>query len=188
MVTRHRGKTSSRLAALHGIARTLLKPVGRDELFDAIAAVERPRQATARASERAPSPVPKAALRPLRILLAEDNVVNQRVAVGIMTKLGHTVVVAVNGHEAVAAVERGAYDVIVMDVQMPEMGGFEATAAIRRIQGATTRTPIIAMTAHAMAGDRERCLGAGMDGYVGKPIDARKLIEEFERVLPVLTH
>jgi two-component system, sensor histidine kinase and response regulator len=76
--------------------------------------------------------------------------------------------------------------VIVMDVQMPEMGGFEATAAIRRMQqGATARVPIIAMTAHAMAGDRERCLGVGMDGYVAKPIDPRKLSDELEMVLPV---
>jgi PAS domain S-box-containing protein len=170
-------------AAAHGIARTLLKPVGRDELFDAIAAAVSARPVTRRAAESM-SPFP-AAVRSLRILLAEDNVVNQRVAVGILNKLGHTVVVASNGLEAVAAVEREPFDIIVMDVQMPEMGGFEATAAIRQMQqGAATRVPIIAMTAHAMTGDRERCLAEGMDGYVAKPIDLRKLFDEIEIVLP----
>jgi CheY-like chemotaxis protein len=173
----------AREATGRGIVRTLLKPVGRDELFDAIAAAVSTRPVGVLAAETATSPFPTAAIRPLRILLAEDNIVNQRVAVAILIRLGHTVAVAANGLEAVAAVEREFYDVVVMDVQMPEMGGFEATAAIRRLQGATTRTPIIAMTAHAMTGDRERCLEAGMDGYVAKPIDARLLIDEFERVL-----
>ena len=167
----------------HGIAQTLLKPVGREELFDAIAAAASPRLVTPPVAETAPSRLAGAAGRPLRILLAEDNIVNQRVAVAILRKLGHTVAVASNGLEAVAAVERETFDVIVMDVQMPEMGGFEATAAIRRMQhGAKTRTAIIAMTAHAMAGDRERCLAAGMDGYVAKPIDPQSLTDEIEVV------
>jgi PAS domain S-box-containing protein len=171
-------------AAEHGIARTLLKPVGRDELFAAIAEAVCARPAEVHVPEPAPAAFPAAAARSLRILLAEDNPINQRVAVGILKKLGHSVVVASNGLEAVAAVEREPFDVIVMDVQMPEMGGFEATAAIRRLpQSAAPRAPIIAMTAHAMAGDRERCLAAGMDGYVSKPIDPRQLIDELEMVL-----
>jgi two-component system sensor histidine kinase/response regulator len=172
-------------ASAHGIVRALLKPVGRDELFDAIAAAVSVQPVGVQATAGAPSAFAQASMRPLRILLAEDNVVNQRVAVGILNKFGHIVVVANNGHEAVAAVEREPFDVIVMDVQMPDMGGFEATTAIRRLeQHAATRTPIIAMTAHAMAGDRERCLAAGMDGYVAKPIDPRLLIDELQATLP----
>ena len=103
----------------------------------------------------------------------------------MLTKLGHAVVVANNGLEAVAAAGRESYDLIVMDVQMPEMGGFEATAAIRLMQqeGQAPRVPIIAMTAHAMVGDRDGCLVAGMDGYVAKPITARKQMDEFATVL-----
>jgi CheY-like chemotaxis protein len=103
----------------------------------------------------------------------------------ILARLGHTVVVVANGLEAVAAVTRDTFDLILMDVQMPEMGGFEATAAIRLMRWTTTKRPrIVAMTANAMAGDRERCLAAGMDGYVSKPIDARTLTDEFRKVLP----
>ena len=110
--------------------------------------------------------------RALNVLLAEDNIVNQRVAVGLLAKRGHAVTVANNGLEALAELERGTFDVVLMDVQMPEMGGLEATAAIRkreRVNGGHIR--IVAMTAHAMNGDRERCLAAGMDGYLSKPIE-----------------
>jgi signal transduction histidine kinase/DNA-binding NarL/FixJ family response regulator len=109
--------------------------------------------------------------RPLRVLLAEDNAVNQKVVSGMLASGGHQVIAVDNGKQAVAAVQRQVFDVVLMDIQMPVMNGFEATAAIRdaeRITGA--HLPIIAMTAHAMAGDRERCLAAGMDGYVAKPI------------------
>ena len=112
------------------------------------------------------------AARTLKILIAEDNIVNQRVAVGLLAKRGHDITVAHNGLEALAELERGAFDVVLMDVQMPEMGGLEATAAIRereRVDGGHLR--IVAMTAHAMKGDRERCLAAGMDGYLSKPIE-----------------
>jgi two-component system sensor histidine kinase/response regulator len=121
------------------------------------------------------------ATRSLRVLLAEDNVVNQRVAVGLLKKRGHEVVVTVNGLEAIAALERDSFDVVLMDVQMPEMGGLEATAAIRqreRQSGGHVR--ILAMTAHAMTGDRERCLAAGMDGYLSKPIDPAMLYATIE--------
>jgi signal transduction histidine kinase/DNA-binding response OmpR family regulator len=119
--------------------------------------------------------------RALRILLAEDNAVNQRVAVAMLHKRGHAVQVVDNGRDAVEAVLAGSFDVVLMDVQMPEMNGFEATATIRAREGAG-RVPIVAMTAHAMAGDRERCLDAGMDGYVTKPVHRETLIAEVERL------
>ena len=109
----------------------------------------------------------------LHILLAEDNIANQRVACGILKKAGHSVVIAETGKCAVRLLDEQSFDVILMDVQMPEMDGFEATAAIRERERRTgTHTPIIAMTAHAMSGDRERCLEAGMDDYITKPIRA----------------
>src|SRR5207253_2280879 len=105
--------------------------------------------------------------------LAEDNVVNRTLAVRLLEKYGHSVAVAGNGKEALAALEHGPFDLVLMDVQMPEMGGFEATGRIRAAERDTGRhVPIIALTAHAMKGDRERCLAAGMDGYVSKPLQA----------------
>jgi CheY-like chemotaxis protein len=121
----------------------------------------------------------------LRILLAEDNAVNQRVAVAMLSKRGHSVHVVENGRDAVAAIFAEPFDVVLMDVQMPEMNGFEATASIRereRLEGGRCRVPIVAMTAHAMAGDKERCLDAGMDGYVTKPVNRETLIAEVERL------
>ena len=111
----------------------------------------------------------------MRILLTEDNPVNQRLALRILEKAGHSVAVANNGIEAVAAVKSEDFDAVLMDVQMPEMGGFEATAEIRKLTRGL-RIPIIAMTAHAMSGDRERCLAAGMDDYISKPIRAKALL------------
>jgi two-component system sensor histidine kinase/response regulator len=113
-----------------------------------------------------------------RILLVEDNPVNQKLARYLLEKEGHLVVVASDGREALAALEREAFAVVLMDVQMPEMGGMEATAAIReREQGTGRHVPIVAMTAHAMQGDRERCLAAGMDAYLSKPIRREELLE-----------
>ena len=121
-----------------------------------------------------------------RILLAEDNVVNQRLAVKVLTKRGYHVVVAENGKKAVAAFESEPFDVVLMDVQMPEMDGFEATAVIREKEKETGgHIPIIAMTAHAMKGDRERCLNAGMDEYVSKPIRPQVLVDAIESVVKV---
>jgi signal transduction histidine kinase/CheY-like chemotaxis protein/streptogramin lyase len=119
----------------------------------------------------------------LRVLLAEDNLVNQKLAVRILEKQGHGVTVANDGVEAVAAVRDGEFDVILMDVQMPNMGGLEAAAAIRTLELGTGRhVPIVALTAHAMKGDQERCLEAGMDGYVSKPIQANRLLEVMAQV------
>jgi two-component system sensor histidine kinase/response regulator len=156
-----------------GIVAHLMKPVKQSELFNAIAQafdVSSPVEEDVAAAE------PLAHVRPLRILLAEDSLFNQRLAVGLLEKGGHRVVVAHNGQEAVVAVQSQQFDVVLMDIQMPEMDGLEATAAIREHEQSTgTRVPIVAMTAHAMKGDRERCLEAGMDRYVAKPIRAREL-------------
>jgi CheY-like chemotaxis protein len=113
----------------------------------------------------------------LRILVAEDNLINRAVATGILEKQGHVLTHAATGREAVEAFSDGCFDLILMDVQMPEMDGFEATRRIRELDDATGRhTRIVAMTAHAMAGDRERCLAAGMDDYVSKPLRKEDLL------------
>jgi PAS domain S-box-containing protein len=118
---------------------------------------------------------------PLRVLVAEDNPVNQQLVVQLLSRRGHTVVVAENGLEAIASLERHPFDLVLMDVQMPEMGGLEATQAIREKEKSTGRhIPIFAMTAHAMQGDRERCEASGMDGYLTKPIEPRTFVETIE--------
>ena len=124
----------------------------------------------------APVAVPTVACAQLRILLAEDNPANQKLATYVLQDRGHLVEIAGDGQEAIRLTERNRYDVILMDVQMPGMNGLEATAAIRKREDGGRRVPIIAMTAHAMKGDREKCLAAGMDGYLSKPIDAHEMI------------
>jgi signal transduction histidine kinase/DNA-binding response OmpR family regulator len=155
-----------------GIASWLTKPVTQSELLDAIliAINHGPEEQTA--SDLKARVVPTAAPGPrLRILVAEDNPVNRAVATGILEKQGHALVHAANGREAVEAFSDGFFDLILMDVQMPEMDGFEATRRIRELEEtAGGHVTIAAMTAHAMAGDRERCLAAGMDDYVSKPL------------------
>jgi two-component system sensor histidine kinase/response regulator len=119
----------------------------------------------------------------LKILLAEDNAVNQRVTTRLLEKRGHSVTLAATGSEALARLKHQKFDVILMDVQMPDMDGLETTAIIReREKSAGARTPIVALTAHTMKGDRERCMAVGMDNYVTKPVDPRELIEVVERV------
>jgi CheY-like chemotaxis protein/HPt (histidine-containing phosphotransfer) domain-containing protein len=167
-----------------GIALHLIKPVRQSQLFDSVVNVLRASSLhrEVKSTERRESAATSVQL--LRILVAEDNPVNQRVAVGLLERHGHSVAVANNGREAVEAVKRERFDVVLMDVQMPEMGGFEATAAIRASEdGAATRLPIIAMTAHAMAGDRERCLQAGMDEYVTKPVRPAELLRVIESLV-----
>jgi two-component system sensor histidine kinase/response regulator len=163
-----------------GLAAYLTKPVRQSELLDAITTAVGGAPAVA---ARAPAAARLAPARPLRVLVAEDHPVNQKLAVRILEKWGHSVVVVGNGREALAALAHDRFDVALMDVQMPEMGGFEATAAIRRRENGAglPPLPIIAMTAHAMKGDRERCLAAGMDGYVSKPIQPHLLFEAIEQ-------
>ena len=124
----------------------------------------------------APVAVPTAACAQLRILLVEDNPANQKLATYILQDRGHLVEIAGDGQEAICLTEQNRYDVILMDVQMPGMNGLEATAAIRKREDGGSRVPIIAMTAHAMKGDRDRCLAAGMDGYLSKPVNAQEMI------------
>jgi PAS domain S-box-containing protein len=169
-----------------GIASWLTKPVTQSDLLDAILlAINRnPEDQTARGLET--SLAPSAPIRSsLRILVAEDNPVNRAVATGILERQGHLLVHAANGREAVDAFSDGAFDLILMDVQMPEMDGFEATRRIRELEeGTESHIRIAAMTAHAMAGDRERCLAAGMDDYVSKPLRKEDLLRALNGAKP----
>ncbi len=164
------------------VAGNLLKPVKQSELFDLIVNVlgvnSTEQQPALVAAGPAVQPV-----RSLRILLAEDNLMNQKLATGLLAKFGHAVRIANNGEEAVAAYVADRFDVVLMDVQMPLMDGFTATREIREYEKLTGhRTPIVAMTAHAMKGDRERCLDAGMDDYLAKPIRSKLLAAVLEQV------
>ena len=174
-----------------GVSGYLIKPVRRAELHTAILKaltgkstvqnenLPRTPSGPLRSEEVLDTPI-------LRILLAEDNAVNQRLACRILTKNGHQVVTAGNGREALRVLDRQIFDLILMDVQMPELDGLEATAAIRdHEKGTKAHIPIIAMTAYAMKGDQERCLAAGMDGYIAKPIradDLLKLVEKYRQI------
>ena len=126
---------------------------------------------------------------PLKILVVEDNAVNQKLATRLLEKMGHSVMLAGNGREAFELVTDNSFDLILMDIQMPEIGGMEATELIRQYErGSERRTPIVAMTAHAMKGDKEKCLAAGMDGYVSKPIQTNLLKQEIARVTRPADH
>jgi PAS domain S-box-containing protein len=158
-----------------GINAYLAKPVAQSNLLDTIVSVLGSSPAKQLATVSA-DPLFFGTMPKLHILLAEDNQTNQKVAVGLLTRHGHTVTVAGNGKEVLEALEREAFDLILMDMHMPDMGGMEATINIREKERDThTHIPIIALTARAMKGDRERCLEAGMDGYVSKPIEADEL-------------
>jgi CheY-like chemotaxis protein len=167
------------------IAAYLTKPVRQSQLHDAMVKALPARPKRDRESTRAARQIQYVSQHRLRILLAEDNPVNQRVALRLLEKSGHQVAVTTNGREALAALDNGEFDVVLMDVQMPDMDGFEATAAIRSRERAVGKhLPIIAMTAHAMTGDRERCLSAGMDGYIAKPIHSAELLQTLSNLAP----
>jgi two-component system sensor histidine kinase/response regulator len=166
-----------------GVAAYLTKPVRQSELMDAILTA----LGTRAKSEAKPALVTRHSLREsqnrLRVLLAEDNAVNQLVALRLLERFGHSVTVAANGKKALEAWEKGGFDAILMDVQMPEMNGWESTQAIReKERTAGGHIPIIAMTAHAMKGDDERCFAAGMDDYLTKPIRTEELMTVLEKV------
>jgi PAS domain S-box-containing protein len=165
-----------------GLSAALTKPVKQSELFDLIVSVM---SGTQDLSKPRKSAVPRRASKTgPRVLVAEDNEVNQLVARRTFEKLGYRVTLVGNGQEAVSAVEKGGFDLVAMDVQMPVMDGLAATAAIRSFEKrAGTHIPIVAMTAHAMKGDRERCLESGMDGYVAKPIRANELEQVVSKLL-----
>jgi len=169
-----------------GVAAYLTKPVRQSHLFDCLANVI---SAAPGASERDVTPakqlLTKHTLQESKmsshklILLAEDNIVNQKVAIRQLQKLGYRADAVANGSEAIEALSRISYDLILMDCQMPEMDGYEATAEIRRQQGESRHIPIVAMTAHALTGDRAKCIAAGMDEYITKPVK----LDELSRVL-----
>jgi CheY-like chemotaxis protein len=168
-----------------GVAATLEKPVMAHDLRAAIVSSQ---ARTAAAQDAAPVPPPAAPvapdLRAKRLLLVEDNEVNQAVALGLLDACGPAVDVAANGLEAIAAVEAARYDFVLMDCQMPECDGFEATRRIRRLEAELGRhTIIVALTGNAMQGDRERCMEAGMDDYVSKPVDRQRLYATLARWL-----
>jgi two-component system, sensor histidine kinase and response regulator len=168
-----------------GIERYLTKPVSHSDLLDTLTSLFSPGESKVREAERHDVSV-QAAIRPLRVLVAEDNAVNRKLVTTVLHKRGHRVTGVDNGRAAVDAVvaQRALpFDVVLMDLQMPEMSGFEATQAIRDHEGrGGARLPIIALTAHAMQGDRERCLDAGMDGYLSKPIDVDELVATVEHM------
>ena len=162
-----------------GISACLTKPVRRAELRSAVCAALAGRGEAGPLEQSADVAVLASRIRgphdAMRILLAEDNIVNQRVALRILEKAGHSVVLARDGAKAIEKFKEQKFDLVLMDVQMPEMSGIEATERIRKMEGGL-RTPIIALTAHAMSGDQQRCLDAGMDDYLAKPIHASTLI------------
>jgi CheY-like chemotaxis protein len=165
----------------------LAKPIRPSALFDALIDVlaDRPMLETRPAAPKPALDPQMAARHPLRILLAEDNAVNQKLALRLLSQMGYRADVAGNGLEAIQAVQRQRYDVILMDVQMPEMDGLEATRQICARWPRDARPHIIAMTANAMQGDREICLEAGMDEYLAKPIRVDELIQALAQCQPL---
>lgn len=161
-----------------GVAAYLLKPIRQSELREAIAQVLGAREQTGAVPlvTRYSLQDARDPMAVLRILVAEDNAVNQRLIVRMLEKRGHRVVLAADGRQAIEALNQGSFDLVLMDVQMPEMDGLAATRSIREKEEKTGKhQPIIALTAHAMVGDRDRCLAGGMDGYLAKPIRPQEL-------------
>jgi len=171
-------------------AATLAKPLRQSQLFDTLVSLlgsDPTADAALRAAPAAAKPRMDAGMagrHPLRILLAEDNVVNQKLALRLLQQMGYRADLASNGIEAIECVERQPYDVVLMDVQMPEMDGLEASRRIVAKWAAHQRPRIVAMTANAMQGDREECIAAGMDDYVTKPIRVDALVQALMQASP----
>jgi CheY-like chemotaxis protein len=182
LLTSHGMRGDAARAREAGFDAYLTKPIRELQVLDAVVSVlGRKREVAADTS--VPPIITRHTIKERqqdkpRILLAEDNVVNQKVAMLHLRKLGYTAEVVNNGREALEAVEKTRYDLVLMDIQMPEMDGYQATQAIRRLKGRQSHIPIVAMTANAMKGDREKCLEAGMDDYMSKPIKVDKLKEK----------
>jgi CheY-like chemotaxis protein len=161
-----------------GFQRYLIKPIRQSSLYEQLlAAKDGP--SPARKSE--PPPAAPAPERSFRVLLAEDNRINAVLATAIITRAGHSVDVAKNGEEAVTAARGGGFDIVLMDMHMPGVDGLEATRRIRSLDGAAARTPIIALTANAMASDRRKCVAAGMDDFISKPFEPGELTDMLEK-------
>jgi PAS domain S-box-containing protein len=175
----HRGDAA--LCMRNGINGYLVKPVNQKELFNAVCEIMRRGKDQDNNAPLVTGHFLRETRRKIRVLVAEDNPVNQKLTSKLLEKRGHKVEVASDGRQALAKLEKASFDIVLMDLQMPEMDGIEATRAIRekeRLSG--TRTPIIAMTAHAMKGDRQRCIDAGMDSYIAKPIKPEELMAQVE--------
>jgi two-component system, sensor histidine kinase and response regulator len=185
--TRRRDRASSREPV---VAAYVTKPIKKSDLLDAAVQALRPAFRTMLGGDSGPLQLDEAAAAParrppLRLLLAEDNLINQTLMLRLLEKEGHSVTLVRTGRAALDALGQASFDMVLMDVQMPEMDGFEATAAIRtreRVTGA--HIPLVAITAHAMRGDRERCLQAGFDGYVSKPIQFDELFDTIDQLAP----
>ena len=169
-----------------GIAGYLLKPVKQSDLFAAIVRTLNRDSQRVQTSALTTRHTIRESHRPLHILLAEDNLINQKLAVRVLNNMGHSVVVAPDGEQAVDFYKQQSFDLILMDIQMPKMDGFQATDAIRSLESKSgLHTPIVAMTAHALKGDEERCLAAGMDAYISKPVKLQELYRIIESLAPL---
>jgi two-component system sensor histidine kinase/response regulator len=185
------GAVAKATAAVSGVRMSLMKPVRQSELFDALMQALAPDQGQIGRQQGARKHTQRPLEKPGLVLVVEDNPINRDVALGTLAKLGYQTEVATNGREAVDAVSRHAYSAVLMDCQMPEMDGYQATEMIRQREDADRHVPIIAMTASAMAGDRERCLMAGMDDYIAKPLRVEEVNATLARWTgesPVMSH
>ena len=193
MLTSYGQRGDGTTARETGVAAYLTKPIRQSHLFDCLTnVVSQPSVETGMETSSSGTPAQLITRHVLKettmmtnhlILIAEDNIVNQKVAVRQLQKLGYRADAVANGREAVEALEKVPYDVVLMDCQMPEMDGYEATAEIRRREGQTKHTMIVAMTANALQGDREKCMAAGMDDYISKPVKPEGLAQVLQRVL-----
>jgi signal transduction histidine kinase len=187
MLTSYGRRAESETARELGVTAYLTKPVRQSQLYDCLTLALGDEEASSKSGVLFGSEIKESSqvLQTKLILLAEDNLVNQMVAIRQLEKLGYRADVVSNGREAVEALSRIPYDLVLMDCHMPEMDGYEATAEIRRREGRSKHTLIVAMTANALEGDRDKCIGAGMDDYVSKPVRPDQLAAAMERVFKV---